>query len=64
MVHHLGMVALLTGVYFCLNVASYGLSMFMPAIIKSQLGALGFKVRMLQHIDERLENVVEISFQA
>ncbi len=36
-VHHLGMVALLTGVYFCLNVASYGLSMFMPAIIKSQL---------------------------
>lgn len=35
--HHLGMVALLTGVYFCLNVASYGLSMFMPAIIKSQL---------------------------
>lgn len=35
--HHLGMVVLLTGVYFCLNVASYGLSMFMPAIFKSQL---------------------------
>jgi ACS family tartrate transporter-like MFS transporter len=37
-VHHLGMVLLLTGVYFCLNVTSYGLSMFMPAIIKSQSG--------------------------
>ncbi len=38
-VHHLGMVALLTLVYFGLNVSSYGLSMFMPAIIKSQTGA-------------------------
>ena len=35
---HLGMVLLLTGVYFALNVTSYGLSMFMPAIIKSQSG--------------------------
>lgn len=32
------MVLLLTGVYFCLNVSSYGLGMFMPAIIKSQSG--------------------------
>jgi ACS family tartrate transporter-like MFS transporter len=38
-VHHLGMVLLLTAVYFCLNFTSYGLSMFMPAIIKSQSGA-------------------------
>jgi MFS transporter, ACS family, tartrate transporter len=37
-VHHLGMVLLLTLVYFGLNVSSYGLSMFMPAIIKSQTG--------------------------
>ena len=36
---HLGVVLLLTIVYFCLNVFSYGLSMFMPAIIKSQSGA-------------------------
>jgi ACS family tartrate transporter-like MFS transporter len=35
-VHHLGMVLLLTVVYFFLNLTSYGLSMFMPAIIKSQ----------------------------
>lgn len=38
-VHHLGMVLLLTFVYFCLNLSSYGMSMFMPAIIKSQSGA-------------------------
>jgi ACS family tartrate transporter-like MFS transporter len=37
-VHHLGIVLLLTIVYFCLNLTSYGLSMFMPAIIKSQMG--------------------------
>ncbi|HZZ29400.1 MAG TPA: MFS transporter [Pirellulales bacterium] len=37
-VHHLGMVFLLTAVYFGLNVMSYGLSTFMPAIIKSQSG--------------------------
>ncbi|HEV3081549.1 MAG TPA: MFS transporter [Gemmataceae bacterium] len=37
-VHHLGIVLLLTFVYFCLNLTSYGLSMFMPAIIKSQAG--------------------------
>ena len=36
---HLGVVLLLTLVYFCLNVTSYGLGMFMPAIIKSQSGA-------------------------
>jgi ACS family tartrate transporter-like MFS transporter len=37
-VGHLGMVLLLTCVYFGQNVASYGLSMFMPTIIKSQSG--------------------------
>jgi ACS family tartrate transporter-like MFS transporter len=37
-VHHLGLVFLLTFVYFGQNVVSYGLSMFMPAIIKSQSG--------------------------
>jgi ACS family tartrate transporter-like MFS transporter len=37
-VGHLGMVLLLTCVYFGQNVASYGLTMFMPAIIKSQSG--------------------------
>jgi ACS family tartrate transporter-like MFS transporter len=35
---HLGMVLALTVVYFGLNVTSYGLSMFLPAIIKSQSG--------------------------
>jgi ACS family tartrate transporter-like MFS transporter len=38
LVQHLGRIALLTFVYFCLNVTSYGLSSFMPAIIKSQSG--------------------------
>jgi MFS family permease len=37
-VHHLGLVLLLTVVYFGQNVVSYGISMFMPAIIKSQTG--------------------------
>jgi MFS transporter, ACS family, tartrate transporter len=37
-VGHLGMVLLLTCVYFGQNVASYGLSMFMPTIIKAQSG--------------------------
>jgi ACS family tartrate transporter-like MFS transporter len=36
--NHLGGVVMLTIVYFCLNLPSYGLSMFMPAIIKSQSG--------------------------
>jgi len=36
-VHHLGMVLLLTGVYFGLNLTSYGMTFFMPAIIKSQM---------------------------
>ena len=36
-VHHLGTVALLTAVYFGLNLTSYGITFFMPAIIKSQL---------------------------
>src|SRR5262245_9342948 len=33
-----GVVLLLTCYYFCLNVTSYGLSNFMPAIIKAQTG--------------------------
>jgi ACS family tartrate transporter-like MFS transporter len=37
--HHLGMVLLLTFVYFCLNLPSYGLTMFMPKIIQTQSGA-------------------------
>jgi ACS family tartrate transporter-like MFS transporter len=37
-VHHLGMVLLLTIVYFFLNLTSYGLSMFMPRIIQTQSG--------------------------
>jgi ACS family tartrate transporter-like MFS transporter len=36
--HHLGIVLLLTIVYFGLNVTNYGLGMFMPRIIQSQLG--------------------------
>lgn len=36
-VHHLGTVVLLTAVYFGLNLTSYGITFFMPAIIKSQL---------------------------
>jgi ACS family tartrate transporter-like MFS transporter len=36
--NHLGMVLLLTCVYFGLNFSSYGLSMFMPEIIKTQAG--------------------------
>jgi MFS family permease len=38
-VRHLGAVLLLTAVYFFSNLTSYGLTMFMPAIIKSQSGA-------------------------
>ena len=38
LVHHLGIVALLTVVYFGQNVAAYGLNSFMPAIIKSHSG--------------------------
>jgi sugar phosphate permease len=33
-----GIVLLLTGYYFCINLTSYGLTMFMPAIIKAQAG--------------------------
>jgi MFS transporter, ACS family, tartrate transporter len=33
-----GTVLLLTGYYFCINVTSYGLSIFMPSIIKKQSG--------------------------
>ncbi len=36
--HHVGMVLVLTFVYFSLNVVAYGLNGFMPAIIKSQVG--------------------------
>ena len=37
-VHHLGLVLLLTLVYFGQNVVSYGISIFMPTIIQSQTG--------------------------
>ena len=37
-VHHLGLVLLLTAVYFCLNATSYGLGAFMPKIFLQQLG--------------------------
>src|SRR5262249_11350700 len=33
-----GTVLLLTAYYFCMNVTSYGLSIFMPSIIKQQSG--------------------------
>lgn len=46
-VGQIGMVLLLTFVYFCLNVTSYGLSMFMPAIIKSQSGVSSQTAGML-----------------
>jgi MFS transporter, ACS family, tartrate transporter len=36
---HIGLVLLLTFVYFCQNLTSYGLLFFMPSIIKSQIGA-------------------------
>jgi ACS family tartrate transporter-like MFS transporter len=35
---HVGLVVLLTVVYFCQNVSAYGMSTFMPAIVKSQIG--------------------------
>jgi ACS family tartrate transporter-like MFS transporter len=40
-VRHVGMVLLLTCVYFGLNFSSYGLSMFMPKIIQAQTGRSG-----------------------
>lgn len=39
-VRHIWIVLLMTLAYFCLNVTSYGLSMFMPAILKSQAGSI------------------------
>lgn len=47
---HLGIVLLLTVVYFCLNLTSYGLSMFMPAILKSQTGATALGASFLSAI--------------
>ncbi len=35
---HLGLVALLTVVYFCQNVVAYGMSTFMPSIVKAGVG--------------------------
>jgi sugar phosphate permease len=37
-----GLVLLLTGYYFCMNLTSYGLTLFMPMIIKSQSGLSDF----------------------
>jgi sugar phosphate permease len=45
--HHLGMVLLLTCVYFGLNFSSYGLSMFLPEILKSQAGISSLKASLL-----------------
>jgi ACS family tartrate transporter-like MFS transporter len=45
--HHVGMVLLLTVVYFSLNVVAYGLNGFMPAIIKSQSGLHDTKASIL-----------------
>ncbi|HEV2973193.1 MAG TPA: MFS transporter [Pirellulales bacterium] len=42
---HVFMIVLLTAVYFCTNVTAYGLSTFMPKIMKSQLPALPFTLR-------------------
>lgn len=39
---HAGIVLLFTLAYFCMNVATYGLQAFMPAIIKSLLGSSDF----------------------
>lgn len=48
--HHIGMVGLLTLVYFGLNVSSYGLLIFLPAIIKSQTGASDVAVTFIAGI--------------
>ncbi len=37
-IKHIGLVMLLTIVYFCQNLVSYGLSTFMPSIVKAQVG--------------------------
>jgi MFS transporter, ACS family, tartrate transporter len=42
-----GVVLLLTGYYFCMNVASYGLTMFLPQIVKSQTGLSGARATFL-----------------
>src|SRR5262249_53315710 len=42
-----GVVLLMTGFYFCMNVTSYGLSIFMPKIIKSQSGLSDTTVSVL-----------------
>jgi ACS family tartrate transporter-like MFS transporter len=46
----LGTVLLLTAYYFCINVSSYGLSSFMPAIIKEQLAANAFVQSATEHL--------------
>jgi len=47
---HLGFVLLLTAVYFCLNIYTYGLLSFMPAIIKSQSGLSDTKASIVAAI--------------
>jgi len=42
-----GTVLLLTGYYFCMNVVSYGLTSFLPAIIRSQTGVSKFGATVL-----------------
>jgi ACS family tartrate transporter-like MFS transporter len=45
--NHFGMVLMLTCVYFGLNFSSYGLSMFMPEIIKTQAGSISSRTASL-----------------
>jgi MFS family permease len=74
---HAGVVVLLTAFYFCSTVTGYGLSMFMPSIIKSQSGlsdtwaavvaALPFLFGLLGmllngwHSDRRRERVLHVA---
>lgn len=49
-VHHLGSVLLLTLVYLCLNITSYGLQSFMPAILQSQSGTSDLVASLLSSL--------------
>ncbi|HTQ39023.1 MAG TPA: MFS transporter [Pirellulales bacterium] len=76
-VHHLGMVLLLTAVYFGQNVASYGLGGFMPSMIQSHTGVsddtaalltalpylMGFLAMLInaRHSDKTSERVWHVS---
>jgi ACS family tartrate transporter-like MFS transporter len=49
-VHHLGSVLLLTLIYLCLNITSYGLQSFMPAILQSQSGTSDLVASLLSSL--------------